>query len=112
MLTPLQSPQFIIERQKAKAVPAQEPPQRLLKGLSTQVKQCPIFLNVMSIVDNGTPWPYKAMRGSEADLRKKATDDDYTAIMNPTSLSISYQFTVLGEWWQHAISCNESTWKN
>jgi len=63
---------------KAKAVPAQEPwtqlskkgipPQCLIESLSAQVKKRPIFLNVMSIVDNGTQWSYKeAMRSSEAD---------------------------------------------
>jgi len=37
----------------------------------------------MSIVDNGTPRSYKeAMRSSEADQWKKATDDEYTAIVN------------------------------
>jgi len=51
-------------RKKAKAVPSQEPltsqrskkeipPQRLIESLSAQVKKCPIFLNVMIIVDNG-----------------------------------------------------------
>jgi len=53
-------------RKKAKAVPAQEPrtsqrskkgipPQCLIESLSAPVKKCPIFLNVMSIVDNRTP---------------------------------------------------------
>jgi len=36
----------------------------------------------MSIVDNGTPRSYKAMRSSEADKWKKATDNEYTAILN------------------------------
>jgi len=75
----------------AKAVPTPEPrtsqcskkgipPQCLIESLSTQVKK---FLNVMSIVDNGTSWSYKeAMRSSEADQWKKATDDEYTGIVN------------------------------
>jgi len=74
-------------RKKAKAVPAQEsqtsqhskkgiPPQCLIESSSAQVKKRPIFLNVMSIVDNGTPWSYKeAMRSSKADQWKKATCD-------------------------------------
>jgi len=55
----------------------------LIESLSAQVKQCPIFLNVMSIVDNGTPRSYEeAIRSSKADQWKKATDDEYTAIVN------------------------------
>jgi len=81
-------------RKKAKAVPSQEPrtsqrskkgipPQRLIESLSNQVKERPIFLNVMSIVDNGTLRSYEeAMRGSKADQWKKATDNEYTAIVN------------------------------
>jgi len=81
-------------RKKAKAVPAQEPwtsqhskkgipPQCLIESLNTQVKKCPIFLNVISIVDNGTPRSNKeAMRSSEADQWMKATDNEYTAIVN------------------------------
>jgi len=57
-------------RQKATEVAAQEqwtsqhtkkgiPPQSLIESLSTQVKQHPIFHNVMSIVDNGTSCPTK-----------------------------------------------------
>jgi len=49
-----------------------------LEASALRVKQCPIFLNAISIVDNGTPWSYKeAMRSSKADQWKKVT-----AIMN------------------------------
>jgi len=58
-------------------------PQHLIESLSAQVKQRPLFLNVMSIVDNGTPLSSKeAMRSSKADQWKKATDNEYTAIIN------------------------------
>jgi len=94
MLTPFHRTVHHRKRQKAKAVPAQEPqtsqhskkgipPQHLIESLSAQIKQCPIFLNVMSVVGSGILQSYEeAMRSSEADQWKKATDNEYTAIVN------------------------------